>query len=102
MRGKKRGRQRAPLQLIWSTDPFDRKRSVTSAVISMCIKEDFNQTLPELAMRLSELKGRSKSECLAVLRDLKKRGHLGFWDDEFTFRLWSGGRKGRKNEKGSS
>lgn len=96
---KRRGRIAAPEQPIWCVDPFSQRYSVTSAVISMCIKEDFYQTLPELADKLSILKSRPKSECLAVLRDLKKRGHLGYYDDEFEFIIWPEAKRRRENAK---
>ncbi len=99
MSGKRRGRRPIPKNPVWAVDPFSQDKSVTSALISMCIKEDFNQTLLELARKLSELKDRPQSECLAVLRDLKKRGHLGYWDDSFTFNLWPVGKKGKKRNE---
>lgn len=100
MSENRRGRRPGPRLPVWAVNPFDAKNSVTCAVISMCIKEDYNQTLPELAERLSELKERPVSECRAVLRDMKKRGTLGYFvcDDNngFYFRRWEPGRK-KKN-----
>ena len=100
MRERRRGRIAAPEQPIWCVDPFSRRNSVTSAVISMCIKEDFGQTLEELAERLSRLKSRPKGECLAVLRELRQKGTLGYFDDEFTFRVWTNQGKEKENAKG--
>lgn len=85
-----------PRPPVWAVNPFSRENSVTCAVISMCIKEDFEQTLSELAERLATLKDRPCGECLSVLRDMKKRGHLGFYDDEFNFNPW---RPGKEKEK---
>lgn len=95
----KAGRPYTPRR-IWAVDRFDRNNSSTCAVISMCIKEDYNQTLAELAERLSKLKARPLSECLAVLRDLKKNGNLGYfvYRDGYYFRRWEPGRK-RKGGK---
>ena len=83
---------------VWAVNPFSRENSVTCAVISMCIKEDFKQTLPQLADRLSKLKERPPGECLAVLTDMRKRGHLGFFDDEFNFNPWKPGKEKEKEK----
>ncbi|MBQ2742313.1 MAG: hypothetical protein IJF32_05860 [Oscillospiraceae bacterium] len=94
------GRPAQPKLPIWAVDPFDAKNSSTCAVISMCIKEDYKQTLRELAERLAVCKDRPVNECMAVLRELKKKGHLGYfvYRDGFYFRRWEPGRKRKGNK----
>ena len=87
---------------VWAVDPFDPKNSSTSALISMCIKEDMKQTLKELAARVSEYKNRPYKECLAVIRDMAARGTLGYFECDdvrgYYFAKWEPGRTGgRKN-----
>ena len=94
------GRPAQPKLPIWAVDRFDRNNSTTCALISMCIKEDYSQTLRELAERLAVYKDRPMKECLAVLRELKRAGNLGYfvYDYGYYFRQWQPGRK-RKGDK---
>ena len=62
---------------IWKVGELE----VTTALISMCIKEDLNQTLTELASRVAVDKCRPLGESLAVLRELESRGRLGYYED---------------------
>ena len=88
---RKRGRKPLEKQPIWSLNFYEPTRNITYAVISMCIKEDYDQSLDELATRLSKCKGRSKSECLRILTDLKNSGKLGYYDDyTLRFHIWEG------------
>lgn len=91
---KKRGRKKLPKQKIWSLDFYDPQQSITYALISICIKEDFDQSLEQLAMRLSIWKSRPLRECMRVLRRLKKAGKLGYYDECRVFRTWNGEEKG--------
>ena len=95
---KKRGRPQKIANLrTWAVDPGDPFNNSTLAVISMCIKEDMNQTLEELAERVKKCKRRPVDECLAVLKELKEKGHLGFfvWDGKsgFCYKKWEEGKK---------
>ncbi len=91
---KKRGRRKLPRQKIWSLDFYDPQQSITYALISICIKEDFDQSLEQLAMRLSIWKSRPIRECMRVLRKLKKTGKLGYYDESRVFRTWNGEEQG--------
>ncbi len=89
---QRRGRPRRGIQPIWSLNFYEPTRNTTYALISMCIKEDFDQSLDELAMRVSRCKERPKSECLKVLRELRECGKLGYYDDyTLRFHTWKGG-----------
>ena len=91
---KKRGRRKLPQTHIWSLAFHDPYHNVTYALISTCIKEDFDQSLEQLALRLSIWKSRPKSECLRVLRRLKRSGRLGYYDESCVFRTWNGEERG--------
>ena len=78
---RKRGRRPNAEQPTWSLDFYEPERNITYALISMCIKDDFDQTLPQLAARLAACKGRPKSECLKILKNLSECGKLGYYDD---------------------
>lgn len=82
---KKRGRRPNEEQPVWSLNFYEPDKNITYALISMCIKEDFGQTLEQLAARVSACKGRPKSECLKVLRNLSDCGKLGYYDDYSQF-----------------
>ena len=80
--------------LIWKVDRRSNKRNITLATISMCIKDDMNQSLEELAERVAECKARPFGESLAVLRELSENGKLGYYDNvTMVFRKWEPGRK---------
>ena len=85
-----RGRQKKDTPPIWALDFFNPEKNRTFALISMCIKDDYNQSIYELAEKLSILKSRSFDECLAILGRLAKSGKLGYYDSNLIFRLWSG------------
>lgn len=88
----RRGRPPLQKQPIWSLSFYEPTRNITYAVISMCIKEDFGQSLDELAARVSRCKERPKAECLKVLRELRDCGKLGYYDDyTLRFHTWTGG-----------
>ena len=98
---KKIGRpQRIANLRTWAVDPGDPNNNSTLAVISMCIKEDMDQTLEELAERVKKCKRRPVDECLAVLKELKEKGHLGYfiWDGKsgFCYKKWEEGKKDKK------
>lgn len=87
---KKRGRNRKSKPEIWSLDFFNPSNNRTYALISMCIKEDFDQSIEQLALRLAADKCRKPTECLSVLRRLRKSGRLGYYDESRVFRMWHG------------
>ncbi len=88
---KKRGRRPLEKQPIWSLNFYEPDKNITYAVISMCIKEDFDQTLEQLATRVSACKARPKAECLRILRNLSDCGKLGYYDDySLRFCTWKG------------
>jgi len=96
---KKRGRKHKPKPPVWSLDFYDPANNRTYALISMCIKEDFEQSLEKLALRLSTEKGVHPTECLSVLLDLREAGRLGCYDDSLIFRMWHGEEAGYGLEK---
>lgn len=67
---------------VWALDFDDPMGNRSYAIISMCIKEDYSQSLSELATRLALCKNRPHDECLAILLRLRDDGHLGYYDDE--------------------
>ena len=84
----------------WALDYDDPANNRSFALISMCIKEDYSQTLRELAMRLALCKSRSPDECLEKLISLRDAGRLGYYDDETRFFcVWEkgGGARGLEN-----
>ncbi|MBQ7119772.1 MAG: hypothetical protein IJO09_06110 [Oscillospiraceae bacterium] len=87
---RSRGRQKKDTPPIWALEFFDPEKNRTFALISMCIKENYNQSIGDLAQKLSVLKSRPLGECLSVLRSLAKCGKLGYYDSNLIFRLWSG------------
>ncbi len=62
---------------IWKVGELE----ITTALISMCIKENLNQTLTELASRVAVDKCRPLGESLAVLRELEEKGRLGYYNN---------------------
>lgn len=85
-----RGRQKKDTPPIWALEFFNPEKNRTFALISMCIKDDYNQSIEDLAKKLSDLKSRPLTECLSVLRKLSQRGKLGYYDSNMVFRLWTG------------
>ena len=79
---------------VWALSFYHPTDNRTFALISMCIKEDFGQSLEELAMRLSLNKMRSPAECISVLRRLRTFGLLGYYDANRSFRVWHGKEQG--------
>lgn len=80
---------------VWAIDYDDPAKNRTLALISMCIKEDYSQSLSELAMRLALCKARSHDECLEKLLELQSIGHLGYYDDATRiFCVWEEGGEG--------
>ena len=90
----KPGRKRNPPTQIWSLSFHDPQHNITYALISTCIKEDYSQSLEQLAMRLSIWKSRPINECMCKLRSLKRSGKLGYYDENCVFRTWDGEEKG--------
>ena len=80
---------------IWKV----RELEITTALISMCIKEDLNQTLTELASRVAVDKCRPLGESLAVLRELEEQGRLGYYNDFGTDWIPWKAKKERKRRK---
>lgn len=85
MAGKSKHAGRRPLYRskkppIWQCDRNDPANNVTLALISMCIKEDMEQSIENLAIRGAANKERPVEECLAVLRELRDKGDLGYYD----------------------
>ncbi len=74
----------------WALHFYDPERNLSFALISICIKENPFQSIEELALRLSIWKLRPVAECLSVLRHLKKKGMLGYYDEFRVFRAWNG------------
>ncbi len=91
---KKKGRPKVQRKIpIWAVSYEGESPGRTIALISMCIKDDMNQSLFSLAEKVSEMKRRPVSECLAVLRDLKKRGMLGYYSSDLSLIRWEPGKE---------
>ena len=80
---------------IWKV----RELEITTALISMCIKENLNQTLTELASRVAVDKCRPLGESLAVLRELEEKGKLGYYNNLGTEWIPWKPKKERKKKK---
>lgn len=80
---------------IWKVGELE----ITTALISMCIKEDLNQTLEELASRVAVDKCRPLGESLAVLRELEEKGRLGYYNNLGTEWIPWKPKKERKRKK---
>lgn len=90
-RPRRRGRIPCEKPPIWSLNFYNPARNTTYALISMCIKDDFDQSLPELARRLAKYKNRPFRECLTIIRELQASGKLGYYDDDtLYFHTWRG------------
>lgn len=88
---RKRGRRPNDEQPIWSLNFYEPDKNITYAVISMCIKEDPDQTFDELCQRVSKAKCRPVSECKKILNRLRECGKLGYYDDySLLFCTWKG------------
>lgn len=85
-----RGRARKEKPPVWSLCFYDASKNTTYALISLCIKEDPDQSLEQLALRLSAYKSRPPRECLRILKKLKAAGKLGYYDEDRFFRSWQG------------
>lgn len=86
---RKRGRQNKNYP-VWALEFYNPEGNRTFALISMCIKEDYAQSVEQLALKLSATKHRPPMECLTVLRQLQQMGKLGYYDDDRVFRSWYG------------
>lgn len=87
---RRRGRKKQEYIPVWALEFYNPIKSRTFALISMCIKEDFEQSLEQLALRVAINKGRPPMEALTVLRSLKEQGMLGYYDSDHVFRRWYG------------
>ncbi len=79
---KKRGRRKNPPIPVWALDFYNPTGNRTFALISMCIKEDLNQSIEQLALRLAAYKAVSPTLALKVLSSLSICGKLGYYDDK--------------------
>lgn len=68
----------------WSLGPM----GCSYAMISLCIKEDFQQTASDLAYRLAENKKIPFTATAYVVSLLRKKGRLYFYDDDQCVHLW--------------
>ena len=96
---RKKGRQKVGELPIWAVGDEATSRRRTFAFISMCIKDDPEQSIEELAEKVAEFKQRPYGECLAVLRELRKKGELGYYSDEYRLIPWETGRRERRKRK---
>lgn len=88
---RRRGRRPTPTPKRWSLDFYNPCDNRTFALISMCIKDDFDQSIEQLALRLAMYKDVSPVEALQKLRALRGCGRLGYYDDKtLFFRTWHG------------
>ena len=78
---KARGRRKRDPIPTWALDFYNPARNRTFALISMCIKDDFDQSIEELAFRVAKQKSVSPAKALEVLLNLKARGQLGYYDN---------------------
>lgn len=86
---KKRGRRKKAPSPIWALDFHNPAGNRTFALISMCIKDNFEQSIEELALQIATLKSVSPATALKVLLQLKKRGQLGYYDSKtLRFAQW--------------
>lgn len=85
----KPGRRKKERSPVWALRFSNPEGNRTFALISMCIKEDPDQSMHQLALRLSAYKSRPPAECLEVITLLREKGQLGYYDDAtLMFRTW--------------
>lgn len=88
---KRRGRCKKAPSPVWALDFHNPAGNRTFALISMCIKDNFEQSIDELALQIAALKSVSPAIALKVLLQLKKRGELGYYDNKtLRFVQWKG------------
>ena len=63
----------------WATDPYDVQNNISLALISSCIKDDYNQTLGQLALRVAFLRRLPFLEVARHLTELCKQNKLGYF-----------------------
>lgn len=86
---KKRGRRKKTPSPIWALDFHNPAGNRTFALISMCIKDNFEQSIEELALQIATLKSVSPATTLKILLQLKERGQLGYYDNKtLRFAQW--------------
>ena len=79
---KSRGRRKKAPTPTWALDFHNPAGNRTFALISMCIKDDFNQSIEELAFRIATHKSVSPASAMKVLLLLREQGHLGYYDNK--------------------
>lgn len=79
---KTRGRHKKAPSPTWSLDFYNPASNRTFALISMCIKDDFSQSIEDLSLRVAAYKSVSPAIALKVLLHLKELGQLGYYDDK--------------------
>ena len=84
----KRGRVAKGRPPIWALEFYNPEKNRTFALISLCIKDDFDQSIEQLALKLSAYKCRPPAECLKVLKRLRSINKLGYYDNGLIFRTW--------------
>ncbi len=76
------GRPKKAPPPTWALDFYNPSGNRTFALISMCIKDDFSQSIEELSLRIATYKSVSPASALKVLLRLKERGQLGYYDNK--------------------
>ena len=79
---KRRGRRKKAPSPVWALDFHNPAGNRTFALISMCIKDNFEQSIEELALQIATLKSVSPAIALRVLLQLKESGKLGYYDNK--------------------
>lgn len=79
---RKRGRRKKAPSPIWALDFHNPAGNRTFALISMCIKDNLNQSLEELALQIAALKSVSPANAMETLLKLRERGQLGYYDSK--------------------
>ncbi len=78
---KARGRHKKEPLHTWALDFYNPAGNRSFALISMCIKDNPEQSIEELALRVAKHKSVSPASALEVLLNLKERGQLGYYDN---------------------
>ena len=66
---------------IWQTESYDNEHNISLSLISCCIKDDLQQTLGELALRVSFVRKLPFLEVARHLAELRKNNKLGYFQE---------------------
>lgn len=77
---------------IWQTESYDNEHNISLSLISCCIKDDLQQTLGELALRVAFVRKLPFLEVARHLTELRRDDKLGYFQElssgEMYYKHW--------------